>query len=60
MAEASARIRLADIATVEDVERAIRLTRTWRNELMGENFDETALHTGKKATARNSERIFCY
>ena len=57
MAEASARIRLADIATVEDVERAIRLTRTWRNELMGENFDETALHTGKKATARNSERI---
>ena len=57
MAEASARIRLADIATVEDVERAIRLTRTWRNELMGENFDETALHTGKKAGARNSERI---
>ena len=57
MAEASARIRLADIATVEDVERAIRLTRTWRNELMGENFDETALHTGKKAGARNNERI---
>lgn len=57
MAEASARIRLSEIATVEDVERAIRLTRTWRNELMGENFDETALHTGKKATARNSERI---
>ena len=57
MAEASARIRLSDIATIEDVERAIRLTRTWRNELMGENFDETALHTGKKATARNSERI---
>ena len=57
MAEASARIRLSDVATIEDVERAIRLTRTWRNELMGENFDETALHTGKKATARNSERI---
>ena len=57
MAEASARIRLSEVATIEDVERAIRLTRTWRNELMGENFDETALHTGKKATARNSERI---
>ena len=48
MAEASARIRLSEIANIEDVERAIRLTRTWRNELMGDNFDETTIHTGKK------------
>ena len=57
MAEASARIRLSDIANIEDVERAIRLTRTWRNELMGDNFDETTLQTGRKASSRNHERI---
>ena len=56
MAESSARIRLSDTATIDDVQRAIRLTKTWRNELMGENYDETALHTGKKAGARNKER----
>ena len=56
MAEASARIRLSETATIEDVDRAIRLTRTWRNELMGENFDVTAIHSGKKASARNNER----
>lgn len=57
MAEASARIRLSEIANIEDVDRAIRLTRTWRNELMGDNFDETTLQTGRKASARNHERI---
>ena len=57
MAEASARIRLSDVANIDDVERAIRLTRTWRNELMGDNFDETTLQTGRKASARNHERL---
>ena len=57
MAEASARIRLSEIANIEDVERAIRLTRTWRNELMGDNFDETTIHTGKKGSVRNHERL---
>ena len=57
MAEASARIRLSEIANIDDVERAIRLTRTWRNELMGDNFDETTLQTNRKASARNHERI---
>ena len=57
MAEASASIRLSDVANIEDVDRAIRLTRTWRNELMGDNFDETTLQTGRKASARNHERI---
>ncbi len=57
MAEASARIRLSENTTVEDVDRAIRLTRLWRNELMGENFDITAIHSGKKASARNNERL---
>ena len=57
MAEASARIRLSDIATIEDVERAIRLTKNWRYDLMGENYDETATQSGMKAPARNKERV---
>ena len=56
MAEASARIRLSSVANIEDVERAIRLTKTWRNELMGENFDMTSIETGKKTSVRNQER----
>jgi replicative DNA helicase Mcm len=56
LAEASARIRLSQVATMEDAERAIRLTRLWREDLMGGNFDETALQTGQKGTARNREK----
>ena len=56
LAQASARVRLSEEATIEDAERSIRLTRFWRHELMGENFDETTLQSGKKATARNRER----
>jgi len=57
LAQASARVRLSQEATMEDAERAIRITKTWRYELMGEDFDETTIHSGKKATARNRERI---
>jgi replicative DNA helicase Mcm len=56
LTEASARIRLSDEATLTDAERAIRLTKTWRFELMGENFDETSVHSGKKTAVRNQER----
>jgi replicative DNA helicase Mcm len=56
LAEASARIRLSDTVEVEDAERALRLTRLWRMELMGDDFDETTLQTGKKTTARSKER----
>lgn len=56
LAQASARVRLSEFATIEDAERSIRLTRFWRHELMGENFDETTLQSGKKATTRNRER----
>ncbi len=56
LAQASARVRLSDVATIEDAERSVRLTRFWRHELMGENFDETTLQSGKKATTRNRER----
>ncbi len=56
LAEASARIRLSQVATVEDAERAIRLTNTWREDLMGGNFDETTLQTGQKGTSRNRQK----
>ena len=56
LAQASARVRLSKEATIEDAERSIRITRTWRYELMGENFDETTIQSGKKATSRNRER----
>ena len=57
LAQASARVRLSEEATMADAQRSIRLTKFWRHELMGENFDETTLQSGKKATARNRERI---
>ena len=56
LAEASARIRLQEVATVEDADRAIRLTQTWRHELMGENFDMTTIESGKKGKVRNQEK----
>jgi DNA replicative helicase MCM subunit Mcm2 (Cdc46/Mcm family) len=33
------------------------LTKNWRYELMGENFDETGIQSGKNAPARNKERV---
>ncbi|MEL0100666.1 MAG: hypothetical protein VW862_03065, partial [Euryarchaeota archaeon] len=57
LAQASARVRLSQEATMDDADRAIRITKTWRYELMGENFDETTIQSGKKATARNRERV---
>ncbi|MDP6870515.1 MAG: minichromosome maintenance protein MCM [Candidatus Poseidoniaceae archaeon] len=56
LAQASARIRLNDKVEVEDANRAIRITRTWRFKLMGDNYDETTLQSGKKPTKRNRER----
>ena len=57
LAEASARIGLDDIANVEDAQRAVRLTETWRHELMGENFDLTTIESGKKGKVRNQEKV---
>ena len=56
LAEASARIRLTNTATLEDADRAIRLTETWRHELMGEDFDLTTIESGKKGQVRNQEK----
>ena len=57
LAEASARIRLCDIATVEDAQRAVRLTETWRHELMGDHFDLTTIESGKTGKVRNQEKV---
>lgn len=56
LAEASARIRLSQDATLEDAERAIEITRLWRYALMGEDYDETSNASGKKTSVRNKER----
>ena len=57
LAEASARIRLSQVADMQDADRAIRLTRTWRHKLMGDGFDETTIASGKKGSVRNRERM---
>ena len=56
LSEASARIRLSEHATIEDAQRAVRLTKTWRYDLMGENYDETAIASNQKGKARHAER----
>ena len=53
LSQASARIRLADTVSEEDAHRAIRITKTWRFDLMGEHYDETDMASGKKGSARN-------
>ena len=55
MTEASAKVRLSDTAEEEDVRRALRLFENWRHELMGDNFDETSIQSGKTAKGRNLE-----
>ena len=57
LTEASARIRLSEDANLQDAEKAIRLTKLWRNDLMGDSFDENTIVTGKKGGTRNRERI---
>ena len=53
LAEASARVRLSNIATDMDADRAIRLTTNWRHLLMGDDFDETTMQSGIKTGKRN-------
>jgi len=56
LAEAKARTRLSQEATVEDAKYAIALFKTWRYELMGDNFDEAAILTGRPAKKRSAEQ----
>ncbi|HIG03450.1 MAG TPA: minichromosome maintenance protein MCM [Candidatus Poseidoniales archaeon] len=56
LTEAHARIRLSDEAGVEDALSAIRIFDHWRYTLMGENFDETSIQSGRSTSKRNIER----
>ncbi|RAH14412.1 MAG: hypothetical protein CMB56_005860 [Methanobacteriota archaeon] len=56
MAEASAKVRLSDVAEYEDVTRALRLFELWRYQLMGDDYDETAIQSGKSASSRNLQQ----
>jgi replicative DNA helicase Mcm len=55
LAEARARTRLSNEATIEDAQMAIATFDTWRYELMGDNYDETSMVSGKTTTKRNIE-----
>jgi replicative DNA helicase Mcm len=55
MAEAYARTRLRDEVIIEDAELAIATLDTWRYELMGKDYDETSIVSGKTTTKRNRE-----
>ena len=55
LAEARARTRLSNEATIEDAAMAIATFDTWRYELMGDSFDETSMASGKTTTKRNIE-----
>ncbi len=55
MAEASARLRLSEVAGKEDAELALAMFGNWRYELMGDQFDEGAIITGRSAKRRSAD-----
>jgi replicative DNA helicase Mcm len=56
LAEASARTRLSQEATDEDAKHAIALFKLWRFEIMGDDFDEATMATGRPAKKRSAEQ----
>lgn len=54
LAEANARMRLSKKASSEDAKKAIAMFRNWRYELMGDEFDEGTLITGRSAKRRGA------
>ena len=57
LAEANARMRLSPEATAEDAKRALAMFRNWRYELMGDEFDEGMINTGRSAKKRSAEQV---
>ena len=57
LAEANARMRLSPEATAEDAKRALAMFRNWRYELMGDEFDEGVISTGRSAKKRSAEQV---
>jgi replicative DNA helicase Mcm len=56
LAEANARMRLSQEATAEDAKRALAMFRNWRYELMGDEFDEGVINTGRSTKKRSAEQ----
>jgi replicative DNA helicase Mcm len=57
MAEASARLRLSDVAIKRDAELALAMFGNWRYELMGDAFDEGSIFTGRSARRRSADQV---
>ncbi len=57
MTEASARLHLREVATVEDAKTAIMIMEHWRSEMMGKDFDEVELSTGKNVSQRKNQDV---
>ncbi len=57
LAEANARMRLSSKATLEDTKEALAMFRMWRYELMGDEFDEGMINTGRSAKKRSAEQV---
>lgn len=56
LAEANARMRLSQQAEVMDAKIALAMFNNWRYELMGDEFDELAIVTGRSAKVRSAEQ----
>jgi replicative DNA helicase Mcm len=56
LAEANARMRLSQKATIEDAKRALAMFRNWRYELMGDEFDEGTILTGRSVKRRSADQ----
>ena len=57
LAEARARSRLSNEVTEEDANYALMIFDMWRYELLGSNFDETTITSGRATTKRNKEQL---
>ncbi len=56
MAEASARMRLSKKADENDAKLALAMFRNWRYELMGDEFDEGTILTGRSTKKRSASK----
>jgi replicative DNA helicase Mcm len=56
LAEAHARMRLSKKATNKDAKEALALFRMWRYELMGDEFDEGTILTGRSVKRRSADQ----
>jgi replicative DNA helicase Mcm len=57
LAEANARMRLSPDATIDDANLALAMFRNWRYELMGDEFDEGTILTGRSAKKRSADQV---